>query len=202
MIVVETTKKKINIESSNTLSTVVKPIVKKHKLTRAQALAMHKKARKNPNYGKHGKRKTTLAKEEVYKEVQRRLAERALKLIDTQTIVAHGTIKIYKITTHYEGSGKSRKKVRDKPKLVTNEQEIERVIDSEFGDGEDVNTDDEYFFINTQDPDNKAIESQLNRVFGKAPQKFELPPGSKVGLITGMQIITNDKEVDENGDPI
>lgn len=41
-----------------------------------------KKALLSPKIGKHGKRKETLLKEEVYKEVQAKILEKADKLID------------------------------------------------------------------------------------------------------------------------
>ena len=46
------------------------------------------KALKSPLIGKHGKRKETLLKEEVYKEVQAKILEKADKLIDAQIKVA------------------------------------------------------------------------------------------------------------------
>ncbi len=46
------------------------------------------KALKSPFIGKHGKRKSTLLKEEVYKEVQAKILEKADKLIDAQIKIA------------------------------------------------------------------------------------------------------------------
>lgn len=40
------------------------------------------KALKSPLIGKHGKRRTTLLKEEVYREIQAKILEKADKLID------------------------------------------------------------------------------------------------------------------------
>lgn len=208
----KTTKEKINTNGSPVVSTGLDVKVKKpYKWDSKRAKEMSKKALKSPRHGKHGKLKKTLAKEEVYRMVQEKLAERALKLIDTQTVVAHGTIKIYKIHYHWEGSGKKRTLIKDKPEIVTNDNEIIHVIDWEFGSREmgDPNEHDhedeeyEFFFVNTQDPDNRAIESQLNRVFGKAPQKLDLTPGGKIGIISGMQIIISEADnEDENGDPV
>lgn len=171
----------------------------RRKLSSQEAKKMAEKGKKSPKNGKHGKHKKTLLKEEVFKQVQDRLVERALKLIDTQTVIAHGTIKVYKIVTHYEGSGKNRRKVRGKPELVENDSEIAAAIDYEYGDGDSPSTDDEYFFVSTKDPDNKAIQSQIDRVMGKAPQKIEFEAGVGVAIITGMEII---KEPKKNEDPI
>jgi len=46
------------------------------------------KALRSPLIGKHGKRKTTLLKEDVYKEIQAKILEKADKLIDAQIKVA------------------------------------------------------------------------------------------------------------------
>lgn len=192
---------KTSPESSPMLSDAL-PVKKtpNRKLTTKEAKALAEKAKKSPRHGKHGKQKITLAKEEVFRLMQERLAERALKLIDTQTVIAHGTIKVYKMVSHFQGSGKNRRKVRGKPELVTNEDEIARCIDYQYGDGESPNDDDEYFFVSTKDPDNRAIQAQIDRVFGKSAQPLDLTSGGKqIQVITGMEII---KEPKKNEDPI
>lgn len=163
---------------------------KKNTLTSKQAKALSLKAQKSPLIGKHGKHKKTLLLEEAYKQVQERLIQRSLKLIDTQTVIAHGTIKVYKMVSHFEGSGKNRKKVRGRPEIVTNEDEIAAAIDYSYGDGDNPTDEDEYFFVTTKDPDNKAIQSQVDRIFGKAAQSIDLTSaGKEIKQITGMQVV-------------
>lgn len=48
------------------------------------------KALKSPLIGKHGKRKETLLKEEIYKDMQDKILEKVDKLIDAQIKVALG----------------------------------------------------------------------------------------------------------------
>ena len=48
------------------------------------------------------------------------------------------------------------------------------VLDHEFGDGEDPSNEDEYYFVMTAEPQNVAIESLLNRTFGKATENKNL----------------------------
>ena len=176
--------------SSQSVSSAFPSHKKKKTLSPERVKEMVEKAKKSPRHGKHGKQKKTLLMEEVYKQVQQKLVERAMGLVDTQTIIAHGTIKVYKIVSHWEGSGKNKRKVRGKPELVTDTEEIAACIDYEYGDGESPNDDDEYFFVSTQDPDNKAIQAQLDRVFGKAPQTIDVTTkGNEIKSITGMQII-------------
>ena len=116
------------------------------------------------------KSKPTIEREKVLEMAKDIIAGRTRKLIDTQSILAMGCIRIYKMVTHYEG----KKKVKGKPKLVTNDREIVAVLDHEFGEGDDPSDDKEYFFIETKEPDNTAIESQLNRTYGKATQTQEI----------------------------
>ena len=175
-----------NVEGFNAISKVLKKKPRKTHLSSEKAKEMSEKGKKTGKQGKHGKRKRTLLLEEVQKEIQRRLVERSLKLIDTQTVIAHGTIKVFKIT--YSMIGK--KKVRNPPELVTNDEEIASAIAYEYSDGECPNTDDEYFFISTVAPDGKAIESQLNRLLGKAPQSIDLTTkGKEFKNIIGMRIL-------------
>ncbi len=47
-----------------------------------------KKALKSPRIGKHGKRKETLLKEEIFKEMQQKILEKVKVLIDAQMTIA------------------------------------------------------------------------------------------------------------------
>jgi hypothetical protein len=149
----------------------------------------------------HGKAKKTLIKEEVWRQAEQKLMSRTLGLIDTQTIIAHGTIKIYKIVSHTVGYGKNKKTIKEKPELIINDTEISRVLDWEYGSkDDDPNTDEEYFFVSVQHPDNNAIKDQLNRIGLKSPDKIDITSGGKeIQQITGMEII---REPKKNESPI
>lgn len=166
------------------------------KLSSEEARAMVSKATRESRLGKKGKHKTTLAKEEAYKIIQQKIVDSALSLVNTQRILAHGAIKIYKIVTKTTGSGKNKKTYREKPELVTSEWEIEAVLDYEYGDGDNPNDDANYYFVMTHEPDNKAIDSQLNRVFGKAPASIDLTTNGKdiKPIIGGMKIILEQED--------
>ena len=165
------------------------------KITTEQAREMQRKGMLSGRTGKKGKHKTTLLKEQAYEIIQQKIVDSSLSLVNTQRILAHGAIKIYKIITKTTGSGKNKKTYREKPELVTSEWEIEAVIDYEYGDGDNPNDDANYYFIVTQEPDNKAIDSQLNRVFGKAPATIDLTSkGKQIPVIGGMQIILEQQE--------
>lgn len=127
-----------------------------------------------------GKNKKTLLIEEAYKNIQEKLIERSMKNIDTQTILAHGTIKIFCIHSHWEERGKKKSLIRDRAYLVENDETIMKVIDYEYGEGENPNEHDheddefDYYFVATKDPDNRAIKDQLDRIGLKAPDKLDV----------------------------
>lgn len=134
-------------------------------------------ARPKAGRKKGGKNQSTIDREKVLEEAKNIIAGRTRKLLDTQTILAMGAIKIYKIHSHWEGSGKKRTLIRDKAVIVENDKEIMKVIDYEYGDGEENpnehEQDDEeyeYFFVVTKDPDNSALNSLMDRTFGKATE--------------------------------
>lgn len=127
---------------------------------------------------KGSKNQATIDREKILEEAKNIIAGRTRRLIDTQTILAMGAIKIFKIHFHWEGSGKKRTLVKDKPVIVENDEEIAHVIDWEYGSGgmgnpNDHDSEDEeydYFFVMTKDPDNQALNSLMDRTFGKATE--------------------------------
>lgn len=144
------------------------------------------KLKKNKHGGKRrgvGRKKgsknlATIDRERVLEEAKNIIAGRTRKLIDTQTILAMGAIKIYKIHYHWEGSAKKRTLIKDKPEIVENDDEIIQVIDWEFGSGGmgDPNNHDQedqeydYYFVMTKEPDNQALNSLMDRTFGRATE--------------------------------
>lgn len=128
------------------------------------------------------KHKTTIEREKVLEMAKDLVAGRTRKLIDTQSILAMGAIKIFKIHMHWEGSGKKKSLIRDKPEIVENEEEIIHVLDHEYGSGamgdpndhDDEDQEYDYFFVMTKDPDNQAIKDLLDRTFGKATENKNL----------------------------
>lgn len=130
------------------------------------------------------KNKTTIEREKVLEMAKDIIAGRTKALIDTQTILATGGIKIYKIIydikINYIGRGKTKQAIRTrvarKPEIVFREDEITAVLDHKYGDGEhteDPNHETEFFFVVTKDPENQAINSLLDRTFGKATETIK-----------------------------
>lgn len=83
-------------------------------------------------------------------------------LMNAQMTLAQGVQMLYCITTDKKGN-------RSKPELVTDQSTIESYLAGELEDEEN-----EYYFITTERPDNRALDSLFDRSFGKAKQPIEL----------------------------
>lgn len=112
---------------------------------------------------KGSKDKATIEKERVLAEYRQKIMQHADILFRNQMHLAQGVSYLYKWV-----------KGKQKPVLVEDPKEIEQYILTEMG--EIVNKEDKidknatYYFISTERPDNKAIDSMLDRTFGRATQ--------------------------------
>lgn len=186
-----TGEKKINIKKSERFKGEVGK--------RARALAM-----KSPNHGKHGLSKKTLTKIEAWRKAEQAIIDRTLALTNAQTMLGLGTIHVFRIDAKYESFGKVRKLVKEKPKLIADIDEIINVLDWEYGRRlDDPNRDDgefaTFYFVETKDANNSAIDSQLNRIFGKAAEKLDITSGGNAmpPVIIGMRIVDNSNRMPE-----
>lgn len=159
------------------------PIVKKYKKGGAMPGAGRKKG---------GKNASTIEREKVLELAKDIIAGRTKRLIDTQSILAMGAIKVFVIRSHWEGTGKNKKLIKSKPEIVVDDEEIANALDAEFGDGESPNDENSYYFVVTKDPDNQAIESLLNRTFGRATEN------KNIAVSKGMGEILDELEADED----
>ena len=73
---------------------------------------------------------------------------------------------MYKIVTTGEGKNEKRK-----TELVTDPDEIRNFIDEHDGCNGEI--DGEYYFITTEKPDNSALDSLLNRAYGRPKEVVE-----------------------------
>ena len=125
-----------------------------------------------------GKNKKTKEEEIVREEFRQRVLKSMSKLINAQMNLAQGAQMLFKLETkkYKNNKGKWQEK-RLPPKLVTNQSTIESYLAGELKD--DQGNDGEigensYYFITTAKPDNKALDSLIDRVFGKSVQRTEL----------------------------
>jgi len=112
----------------------------------------------------------TLEKERVLHEVRQRIMNKAHRLVDSQMSIATGQQFLYVIKTETLNG----KKIKKRPELITDELIIRDYLDGEFGDGESINDDESYYFITTKEPNNIALDSMLDRAFGRSAQRIEM----------------------------
>jgi len=113
-----------------------------------------------PNSGrpKGGENQETKRRKEIEVIMKQRILKSVDSLITSQMTLAQGVQMLYAITTNEKG-------IRSKPTLITDQHLIEEFLAGELG-GEK----EEYYFITTERPDNRALDSLLDRTFGKANQ--------------------------------
>jgi hypothetical protein len=104
----------------------------------------------------------TIERAELKKQFEDRIAQVTERLFAAQMTLAEGASYLYVIRTDSDGK-------RQKAELVSDPDVIAAYIDGDL----DASGDDEYHYITTERPDNRAIDSLLDRVFGKAPQELK-----------------------------
>lgn len=117
----------------------------------------------------------TLEKNAVQEAIRQRILKQADALFHAQLANAVGSIQVFRVDEE-EREGK----VRRIHTLVTDPAEIKAVLDEHDGGAGLVN--ESYYFVNQIAPDNRAIDSLLDRTFGKATQSIDL--NGEMKLIT------------------
>lgn len=104
-----------------------------------------------------------VAVEEIEKEFKARVGYSAHKLLNAQMTLALGTQTLYKVVAGVDDKGKPcRRHV-----MVTDDEEIKAYLDDP-----DLTNGTDYYYITTKQPDLAAINSALDRLFGKASTKI------------------------------
>lgn len=127
----------------------------------------HGGARKGAGGTKGRKTQKVLDRMKAKQRILERITRNADKLYEAQFRLATGVQMLFVIKTDRKG----------------NRLPAEQITDSEtitaYLDGELEGLDDEYYFIATQKPDNKAIKDMLDRAFGKPTEKVDLTSGGR-----------------------
>lgn len=127
----------------------------------------YKKGHKKMGGRKTGsKNKKTIAKEKAYEDHQQAILKELKELRSAHFAVAKGTQVI--VARDLLWDDKKKKKIR-KGRFVrlTQSDQILDVINN-YEEGED------YYMIFTQDPNPKALEDLINRVFGRPKEQLDL----------------------------
>lgn len=103
---------------------------------------------------------------ETQKEMHIRIMQRVNKLLNSQFSLADGLQFLFRIDK--DSKGKALPAV-----IVTDPEEIKRFIDNENDVGEGTDS-DSYYYITTQRPDGRALDSLFNRAYGMPTQKLNL----------------------------
>lgn len=134
-----------------------------------------------PNAGRHlgSENEETRKKRIVEKEIKQRVLRSADKLINAQMSLAQGVQMLYVIEKTEKGANK-------KPRLIKDQTIIEKFLAGELD-----NEPDEYYFITTEKPDNRALDSLLDRIFGKAVSNLDITSDGK------SLVVNIDKDIAE-----
>lgn len=116
---------------------------------------------------KGSKNKATLEKQKVAEAFNQRVMVKADALFNAQLSLAVGSQKVFRIDETGEGKNKKREHV-----LVTDPDEIKALLDEH--DGNSGIVEGVYYYFTTVSPDNKAIDSMLNRTLGKPKETVEV----------------------------
>jgi hypothetical protein len=125
--------------------------------------------RNNAGAPKGTVQRRSLEKAAVARVLRERTMKQADNLFNAQLAKALGSIMIFRIDEEITASGKT-KRVHTH---VTDLDEIKLVLDETSSQGEGT-VGESYYFVTNIPPDNKAIDSMLDRALGKAVQSIEV----------------------------
>ncbi len=128
------------------------------------------------------KNRATIDREQELERFKNMTAGRTKTIWSTQMVRAMGAIQVFRIDTETIGEGKNAKRIRSRPVLVTDLEEIINALDFEYAHGENPSDDDRYYFVMSKEPSDKAIDSLLDRTFGKAKESMAVEHSGRIGL--------------------
>ena len=129
--------------------------------------------RQNAGAPKGTIQRRSLEKAAVARALRERTMAHADNLFNAQLTKAVGSVMVFRVDEEEIGNNKT-KRVHTH---ITNPDEIKRVLDENEGGAGIIGKD--YYFVTNIAPDNKAIDSMLDRTFGKATQPVEVSEQSE-----------------------
>ena len=173
-----------NTESVDNLSNISEEPKNENLKKRSPFLGGHREGsgRKKGQYSKE-----TLDRMRMERVMKERIVRATNKLLDSQMNLARGCQYLFKIKkvlnektgTYYIPKG-------TKSDIVKDRQEIADYLEGKFDQDETL----AYYFITTDKPDSRALDSLLDRTYGRATQKVE----GNIGLTMG-QLLDNLEEI-------
>jgi len=104
----------------------------------------------------------TLEKLAVKSAMQQRIMRSVAPIVNAQLNLARGVSFLYVIRTDKKGN-------RSKPELVEDQTTIEAYLAGELE-----NSNEEYYYISTKEPNNEAIKNLLDRAFDKPSEPKDI----------------------------
>jgi len=134
-------------------------------------------ARQNSGRPAGSMNKKTREKKEAEDYFKQRIIDSIEEIVNSQMNLAKGCQMLFRIDKEKDSKGKE---IKSKPMLVTSQDEIESYLAGEYDDDQE-----SYYFITTERPDIRALDSLTNRVFGKPPQPLSNDPDNplQIGVV-------------------
>lgn len=133
----------------------------------------------------------TIEKLAVKKAFEDRVAKNANSLFNAQITVAHGAQYLFK--RYKVGKGWS------KFERVTDPEEMAEYLDGDFAEDKDR----VYYMLTAEKPDVRAIDSLLDRAFGRAPQNLNIKddrPDPIAAILQHFGLIEGDTDAEQTED--
>lgn len=141
-------------------------------------------ARPGAGRPKGGMNESTKIRMAAKLEFQRRVAHHADQLFHSQFDLATG--EKYLMVKHVDTDDKGKRKVW--VEMVTDVETIKKYIED---GGKSLNEGDDYYYMSTKPASNQALDSLLNRAFGKADENLDLTSGGE--KITNYSELSDEK---------
>lgn len=140
----------------------------------------------------HGKNPDTIIREETIRQFKDRVAKNTDRIFNAQLDLAIG--EKYLMVKRVTGTGKDRKTWVE---VVDDMETIKEYIDD---DGESLNADagEDYYYMSTRGANNSALDSLLNRAYGKAEEKMDVTSNGE--KLEGLVIVKNDDTPEQVAD--
>ena len=118
-------------------------------------------------------KKKTLERRAIKKAFDQRIMQHADRLFNAQLALAVGEqYLMVKVTT---GEGKNKK---SKHEAIKDPEIIQRFLDDNNGSPTSLEEEGHWYYLSTKGANNQAIDSLLNRGFGKPTEKIEIEGGN------------------------
>lgn len=151
----------------------------------ATSEALKRAARENgKKFGgrKKGSTPAIIQRDAALKAFRDRVAQNADKLFDLQMGLAKGAQYLFRIDKEWVKTGESKNGDKGfwrnkKPVIVESPEEMRQFLEDEFCSGDAQDDQDPgaaYYFLVAKDPQNQAIDSMLDRTFGRSKSEIEV----------------------------